>query len=157
MDTHEIANIVGRDKKASELFLGVFAGDQLPTKKINDDVWLLITNCCASNLPGLHWVGIFGNKDGIEFFDSYGLPPDAYPLVKLFIKSQKPKLLRYNSVQIQNVHSQACGWYALFFVFNKSRGRSLETILKALLRTKLSDYMIQDLLIMTYVNINMYY
>ncbi len=84
MDTNEIKSILEKNEATSGVFLNVYAADQLPKKRIERDRWLLIANCCPSNYRGEHWVAVVSENGQLEFFDSFGLPPDVYERVVPF-------------------------------------------------------------------------
>ena len=90
MNTEKIREKLKGSELTSNYFLDVYAADQLPKRKIERDVWLLVCNCCPINLPGQHWIAMFGSKTGIDFFDSFGLAPNLYPGVDEFLRVQKP-------------------------------------------------------------------
>ena len=105
MDTVEIQNVVEMDGIVENIFLGVFSADNLPTKKIEQEVWFLIVNCCPSHLPGLHWVALFGDCGSLEFFDSFGGSPRAYDFIVDFLQRQRPDVVQYNAVRLQELDS----------------------------------------------------
>ena len=131
MNTQQIEQKLMSDQATSEYFIGVFAADQLPTVKINQDVWLLICNCCPINMPGEHWIALFGNaRQEIEMFDSFGFSPNVYDGVHQFIREQHPTLLRYNTHQLQSLDSDACGPYCILYAYYRSRGWTLDSIVE---------------------------
>ena len=120
-----------RNKTTSEYFLGVFAADQLPTRKIEQEVWPLVCNCCPINLPGEHWIALFGNaRQEIEVFDSFGFSPNVYDGVHQFLPDQHPKLITYNTQQLQSFESDACGHYGLYFSYYRAQGVPMSTIIE---------------------------
>ena len=55
----------------------VCAKDELPHRKPKD-VRAYVINTDESHLPGTHWIAVYFPEDknnGVEYFDSYGLPP----------------------------------------------------------------------------------
>ena len=131
MNTLELRALLVRHDNTRKIFQDVYAADQLPLVKITKPRWLLIYNCCPINLPGLHWVAIFGNEKGeIEFFDSFGLPPNMYEGVQEFLKGQRPNSVIYNHRQLQSTKSDACGHYCLFFSHYRSKGVRMEKIVE---------------------------
>ena len=131
MNTQQIEHMLKRNKTTSEYFLGVFAADQLPTRKIEQEVWLLVCNCCPINLPGEHWIALFGNaRQEIEVFDSFGFSPNVYDGVHQFLRDQHPTLITYNTQQLQSFESDACGHYCLYFAYYRAQGVSMSTIIE---------------------------
>ena len=126
MNTEELDRMLCVSDATKGYYLGVYAVDQLPKEKISQDVWLLVCNCCPIDLPGEHWVAMFGNARGeIDFFDSFGFPPNAYDGVHQFLGRQETSLITYNTMQLQSMESDACGPYCLFFAYYRSLGRSM--------------------------------
>ena len=139
MDTFEIQNVVKMDALVENIFLDVFSADNLPTKKIEQDVWFLIVNCCPSHLPGLHWLALFGDCGNIEFFDSYGGSPRAYDFIIDFLQNQRPDVVQYNAIRLQELDSYACGYFVLLFGFMRSRRWILSQIVDCLRAIKFQN------------------
>ena len=80
MDTRELEAILERNVAARDTFIGVFALDRLPTSAelCHIDRWFLVCNCCPSTRNGRHWIAVFYDRGSVEFFDSFGLSPDAF-------------------------------------------------------------------------------
>ena len=126
MNTEELDRMLRGNDATKGYYLGVYAADQLPKERIARDVWLLVCNCCPIDLPGEHWIAIFGNSRGdIDFFDSFGFPPNAYDGVHQFLERQETSLIAYNTTHLQSIESDACGSYCLFFAYYRSLGRSM--------------------------------
>ena len=145
MDTVEIETVVKMDALVKKIFLGVFSADNLPTRKIEQDVWFLIVNCCPSHLPGLHWVAIFGDCGNIEFFDSYGGSPRAYDFIVDFLQRQRPDVVQYNAIRLQKLDSYAFGYFVLIFGFMRSRRWTLLQIVDCLRAIKFQSSTIIDI------------
>ena len=76
MNTQQIEKKLLENEYTSKYFIGVFAADQLPLEKIDQEVWLLVFTCCPMNMPGEHWIALFGNaRQEVEMFGSFGLSP----------------------------------------------------------------------------------
>jgi len=103
-------------------FLGTFAKDQVPSNSsLTRFPCCFISNTDNSNQPGEHWVAFwFDSKDSSEFFDSYGYQPSIFGFILL--------CNHFNRTCIQSLHSNVCGQYCLFYLFWKSRGKSLSLI-----------------------------
>ena len=143
MNTQQITEKLNRNETTSPYFLGVYAADQLPTEKIEREVWLLVCNCCPIDLPGEHWIALFGNaRQEIEMFDSFGFSPNVYDGVHQFLRNQQPVLITYNTQQLQSFESDACGPYCLYFAYYRARGVAMNTIIE-----KIVDGMNRDDLI----------
>lgn len=64
---------------------------------------------------GKHWIVIFWDiiSNNIEYFDSLG----KFPLNNfiIFMKKSKKKII-YNTRRIQNLNSDTCGYFCLYFI-----------------------------------------
>ena len=100
-------------------FLGCVAHNQLadlPAMKPGNSV---IFNLEDSNQGGSHWVGAYCGNHYLEYFDSFGIPPDDRALA-YFRKSKKQ--IEYNNSKIQGNKSNRCGLYAIGFIKGRVNG-----------------------------------
>ena len=72
-------------------------------------------------IVGTHWVAVANlRKRKILYFDSFGFPPPKR--IEKFMKKSnnpgtgEPKLIEYNSRQIQDISESSCGYWAVWFV-----------------------------------------
>lgn len=70
-----------------------------------------ICNLDKKTGSGTHWTAFYAIDDYILYFDSFGLPPP-----KEIVKFCKKKTIIYNSQQIQDINSDACGYYCILFI-----------------------------------------
>jgi len=136
MNTGEICCILERffvDYPACK-FLGVFAADEVP-------VYLPAFPCCfivntdPASKPGEHWTACYCESAYLlEFFDSYGLPPVLYQAVRLPAMN-----VWYNPRCFQDMSSDACGYYSVYYVCCRARGVSRIQVQSHLLRWFSSD------------------
>ncbi|GBN88411.1 hypothetical protein AVEN_170569-1 [Araneus ventricosus] len=75
MNGNEIHFILSRDPYTSPLFRGVFSSDTIPMLKEKSAI---VVNADKSSEPGSHWLAFYQEADDIDFFDSYGNPPEFY-------------------------------------------------------------------------------
>lgn len=126
MDTKELEDILNRISETSTLgvdaFLGVFAWDQLPRVKIEQETWYCIVNCCPISQPGIHWLCLFYENGTLEFFDSFGMPPTFYTGIAEFITSQAPRNVFFSTNTLQSYESDACGPYCVNYIFFRQIG-----------------------------------
>lgn len=128
MDTRELNTILERNVATRDTFLGVYALDQLPenVELVRRDRWFLVCNCCPSTRIGEHWIAIFYERGSgeVEFFDSFGLPPDAYDarLLAFLDSLWMIGALTYNNTPLQSLDSDACGHYCVLFGVARCRG-----------------------------------
>ena len=130
MNGHAIAHRLKQDPWARRAFVGVYARNTLtrvvpPTHHSS----AFIVNTDRNTGPGQHWVAIWfdAKRSRAEYFDSYGLSPAFFPEIERFIQKHSTAY-RYNNRPMQDVLSQVCGYYVLYFVLQKSRGVSLARI-----------------------------
>ena len=130
MNTRDLQSILASDSFVQRTALfAVLACDQLPTRLDRTKQAAFIINLDSSADAGSHWVGLF--FDGLSqftYFDSFGLPP-RQPSIKTFIKNNSNRPLVYNSRVLQDILTNSCGLYAVYFVLLKARGASLNVIL----------------------------
>jgi hypothetical protein len=101
---------------------GIFSKDQPPQHLQVGGYIVNLENSHDSygrKLDGSHWVAFWVEPNEVVYFDSFGFPPswDTQHLLRRFVP------YRYNRVQIQNVNSGICGYYALFFVWYMNQKR----------------------------------
>src|SRR5215831_15763892 len=108
MDSDKIRNILQR----IDIFIGVFAADQLPRQRITKPS-LLVGNTDKSNKPGEHWVAIYIDGNGYgELFDSLANEPlDAH---RDFMNRNCTNWIA-SHVQLQSVVSRFCGHYVIMY------------------------------------------
>ena len=120
-----------QDPYLEPIFKGVFASDQLPKEKDIQTRSAYIVNVDTHDKHGSHWLSIFVENDQCEVFDSYGLPLHWYrpsPFVKWVFKHFQD--VSSNVGQLQATDSNTCGHYALFFLFARARGKSMESFIQ---------------------------
>ena len=76
--------------------------------------------------PGEHWLALYAPRDfhKIEMFNSFGLPT--------YIYSFDPSLIQFSSRSIQSFGSKVCGYYALLFIYFRSRNYSFDNTINNL-------------------------
>ena len=124
MNTNQIEQVLTKVIPCNYVkFLGVFAQDKIPRIDSSFSFPLcFVSNTHPSTKPGEHWVAFYYESPAsLEFFDSYALPPVIYGF------SVKP--LRMNHSPIQSLDSDVCGQYCIFYLYHRSRGKSLTQIL----------------------------
>src|SRR5882757_1976165 len=99
-------------------FRGVFSKNILPIQ-VNENEFGVINNDSFGS--GTHWVSYYNNskEKNIEFFDSFGLPP-AEEIKNFLLKSNKN--IEYNSSQIQDNKSAACGYFCINYILSRNKG-----------------------------------
>ena len=101
----EISKIL-KDKKD---FMGVYSKDKLPKDLKNG--WYVVNMENYNDGPGTHWV-CFKSGSPFIYFDPYGISPPTD------IMQVIPKKLYYNTSQIQDLDSTACGWFCIALILS---------------------------------------
>lgn len=128
MNTNEIEKVIQQNSCAPEVFAGVFARDRIP-KRIKYPC-SMVWNTDPAHKPGEHWVAVHLDEDGIgEYFDSYGLEPPA--CFKRYMQQNSVKWT-WNTTQLQDVWTSACGYFCVFYIIYRSRGIPMSDIVKHL-------------------------
>ena len=111
--------------------LGVFSRDKLP-RSFTRYHSAYVANTDPSSLPGQHWVAFYHlSPSHLEFFDSYGCPPEDYH----FTIPPTITQIYINSHQIQSENSSDCGQYSIFYLYQRAHDIPLPEIIKARLMT----------------------
>lgn len=131
MNTLEIDRYATNNRLISKSYIGCFAADELPARRIRekDLPCCMVVNLCNSaiNSELCHWVGLYISKGGgrISMFDSSGLPTHTLnKYIKTFIDRQKRRTLETNNRQIQSYESVLCGKFVLCFLWFKANRMS---------------------------------
>ncbi len=135
MDTRDITTLMRHVPGADAIFAGVFACDHLPLEIHYPCA--LIANTDPAHKPGEHWVGLFFTAEGKgEYFDSFGLPPPH--IFETYLK-QHSRTWSWNTSTLQDVWTEACGPFCIFFIIYCSYGKSMTDIVQHLQARKNND------------------
>jgi hypothetical protein len=111
-------------------YLGCIAKDILAKQKAQAKFAVINNN--NSDQSGSHWTAIYActNQPHVICFDSMGGPP-AEEILKFARKCKKKynKEITYQSIQLQQLGSDSCGWYCIYVLAHLARGYSLDSIL----------------------------
>ena len=120
-------------------YLGVFSRDELP-HSFTRYPSAYVANTDHSSLPGQHWVAFYHlSPSHLEFFDSYGCPPEDYH----FHIPPSITQIDINSHQIQSDNSSDCGQYCIFYLYQRAHDIPLPEIIKALRMTSNPDLFVR--------------
>ena len=93
--------------------------------------------------PGRHWIALWTQNNVCELMDSYALPLEMYlstrPLQEWLDRHWK--YVVQNGRSLQSLYSQSCGDYALMYLIDRAKGRTLNEFLN---RFKKHDYVNND-------------
>jgi len=98
-------------------FKGAFSADTIPTfspKSLN----AFIVNTDVSSKPGDHWVAfVIDEQDNCIYFDSFGIQIICLSMLEALDRMAIP-YYKYNCKEIQPLHSENCGWYAIAYIIS---------------------------------------
>ena len=110
----------------------------------------LIVNTDNSSKPGDHWIAIRVANGKVYFLDSFGRKFDnlSFPVDfrRTMRKMMRRRHLKFNNKLIQNLTSNACGYYAVYFL----DGMSMEKRPKNLLKVFTEDLKRNDRFVVSY-------
>ena len=101
-------------------FRGVFSKDVLPKQIRNKECG--IVNLDNHIGPGTHWVAYRNINRFCEYFDSFGLMMPSE--VKKYMTTSG-KQLEYSGDEIQERDSVLCGYWCLYYLLERQKGRSI--------------------------------
>ena len=109
--TYQIDNFL----RKNDNYLGTFPLDRLPDlpKKFPKSI---IINTDQSNKPGDHWIAIVLTEKHAYYFDSFGLGI-VDQQIRQFLLPRYSSII-FNSLCIQHILSDKCGYYCIYFVQN---------------------------------------
>ena len=129
MNSKKIAQLTQRCKYLRPIFIGVYARDTLPTKRLSKrKSWALIVNLDTHLEAGSHWVAIYMPRKSnyIEYWDSTGRPP-RHTTIWNFL-NQRDRCY-FNNIRLQSSYTTTCGQYCLFFLCSRVHGLTRKEIL----------------------------
>ena len=91
------------------------------TKIISDKGFINIDD---GSQGGTHWTAFYIEDNKSFYFDGFGGAPDK------FLLNQLPKPIIYHNYKIQDINSQLCGSYCLYFFYLIERINYYDAILK---------------------------
>ena len=115
-------------------YLGTFPLDRLPELP-NKFPKSIIINTDQSNKPGDHWIAIILTEKHAYYFDSFGLGIVDQE-IQQFLLPRYSNII-FNSLCIQHILSDKCGYYCIYFVKNVHNFKSYYKFL--------SNFMIHNL------------
>ena len=119
------------DQILKPYFHGTVAYDRLPKKPSRVPCGYIV-NTDPHDQPGRHWLGVWTDGNVCEVMDSFALPLENYettqPLQEWIAKHWKYHVT--NGKSLQALNSKSCGDYALLYLKEKARGRTLSDFFK---------------------------
>lgn len=148
MNSDQLNCALKEDKCLNTMITGVFSSDNLPGQVI-DYPSAYVCNTDPVTLPGEHWVVFwFQSPLVVEFYDSFGHPPDYYGSDFVDFAEQNAGSCVYNNVSVQNKHSDTCGFHVLYFLLLKCRGISVNEIIAILKKCAYPDQYVFEYVMM---------
>jgi len=114
MQTNE--DLMNKARRLNIKLVGVFSKDNIDTLPQNGSYIFNLQDDAdeyGNLLGGSHWVALYIEHQKAFFFDSFGKPPPSD--IQLFLKRFIP--YKYNKKHIQNIRSEVCGYYCLYFLW----------------------------------------
>lgn len=119
MNSYQIHRILARNPYTRNYFEGVYACNEIPHLQHFPHFFIVNTDPQPSH--GLHWTLIYvQSSDKVEFFDSFGEPPNAY--ISSFLT--RFRHVQMNRQKLQQEHSQTCGVFCILFAVERCRGHN---------------------------------
>ena len=125
MNTRDLEIFMKSDPFIKKEYGGVLASNQLPVFIYNKPK-IYICNLDPLPLKGTHWVAIYINADNAEYWDSLGNPPQQ-PFINFMVNNAS--YYKYVNRRIQG-DMDTCGHFCLCYSYFRTRGYSLNDILK---------------------------
>ena len=150
MNSRQLCWILSGDKFTKLSFRGVYAIDEIKSIKTVSYPSSFVINLDPSYKPGSHWVAVYFDKNSVgEYFDSLaGYPP--HEVVDFLLSHVKG--WQYNRMQVQELYTTTCGQFVVFYIYQKSRGLTLEVILPKYFSTH--NKVRNDLLVRDFVKLH---
>ena len=150
MNLDDINRILLKDQHAKKIYLGGFAKDDLPFKKImNRKQYALILNTDLKTGEGKHWLAIVYRNKHLFIYDSLARNPfdDKHILELINHHKTMNSSVHYMRFPHQSTISNVCGLYAIFAILFLSRRKTFEDLNAKfdVCNTKQNDLFIIDL------------
>ena len=106
-------------------FRGIYSRDNLPSKINEPEVGII--NLDNHIGPGTHWVCYRNDdKNVCEYFDSFGLIMPTE--IQKYLQTSGEKII-YSTDEIQERDSVLCGYWCLYYLLERQKGKSILDIL----------------------------
>jgi len=129
MNNYEINQILKSHSRTKSIFLESLPCDKGPNNEQHYP-YALVMNTDFSGGRGIHWIAIFALSDrSVEYFDSYGMPPNKCIYSKFL---QKFASIKRSEIRLQSYLSSVCGHYCVYFIVRRCYGETFENIIKGL-------------------------
>lgn len=128
MNSLDIERILLKNPITKKTFLGCFPANRLPIYKRYP--FSAVINFDKYGKPGTHWVAMYvPNRFHVKYFDSFGL--EGIPMINKFLHKNFYFLTKQR-IPFQNILSDVCGLYAIYFIFMCSKNVPYKKIVRIL-------------------------
>jgi hypothetical protein len=135
MNTNQIQKALSRNPHSRSYFLGCYAADRIPL--CYEFPYCLVVNTESSHYRGEHWLAIWVESPRcIEYYDSFGLWPPPLLITQFLVNFPTTKR---NTILLQSPFSRCCGHHALYFILQRSLGRTFTQIIEHLRQSQKPD------------------
>ena len=131
MNLNDIDKILLKDRYSKKIYLGGYAKDDLPFKKIqNRNTYAIIVNTDLKAGEGIHWFSIVYMNKNLYIYDSLARNPFSDKHILQLIKYHKEMKshIHYIAYPHQSPFSNVCGLYAIFAILYLSRHHTFEEL-----------------------------
>ena len=143
MYKRQLTAVLSQDYKTKRIFRGVYPMDRLPARR--DGAY--VVNMDNHDEPGSHWVAVYIHKGAVEYFDSYGRAPTDTRMLRFLGPN-----FTFNSVVLQRLFTNACGFFCLYFLLKRARGVSANRIVYILSRSD-SGFVVKNYVLSMYKSV----
>ena len=121
LTTTQLDNILFNTSVTSKKYIGAYPSCFVPTS--SKPFYSFISNTEEHNENGEHWCAWVVRDDTINFFDSFGRPPNCKTLPKHYEDiTRNFKYIKYTNFRVQGWGSKACGYFCIHFIYVLSLG-----------------------------------
>ena len=139
MNGAQINNFLSLDPFTGSVYRGLAMQDSNFLPGVSQNRALYVLNTDKSRGEGEHWCAVYFENSIQEFWDPFGLPPEAYEFERLLSLRKGVKSKVCNGQQVQDFSNTTCGPHCLFFAFHRCRGYSMQAILKLYSQTNFTE------------------
>ena len=129
MDTDTLNRLLQKCLVTRRYYWGCYPANRIP--RPHQTPASIVVNEDVAGEPGSHWIGLFlRSPTHIYYFDSYGMPPNEH-ISKYLLDF--PKISKNDHI-FQDIDSNVCGHYVIYFIYFASLGYTMEQIVRSLLK-----------------------
>lgn len=113
-------------------FVGAFPCNHIPDPDETQSAFVINLSpfdASDDSIQGSHWVAIVIRDGKGIYFDSMGLPPLQSDILKFL--SQHSIRYKFNTQNLQSIHSRVCGVYCIDFITMHALGENLRGYLSS--------------------------